>query len=77
MSCGRLFSYLAHLHTTGEISEKAFESLVEYACELFVEAEVERRLGAYLEKKLFGLLDKLTSDDAVLKLLGMYQDDQE
>ncbi|MGB3514388.1 MAG: hypothetical protein WBA93_35290 [Microcoleaceae cyanobacterium] len=62
---------LSNLYKTGEISERAFEKLIEYACQSFVEAEVERRLGGYLDQKLIQLLDRLASDDSILQLLGV------
>ncbi|MGD1807848.1 hypothetical protein ACP6PL_20760 [Dapis sp. BLCC M126] len=60
---------LSHLYKTGEISESAFEKLAEYACQSFVEAEVERRLGSYLDQKLVQLWDRLASDESILQLL--------
>ncbi|NEP77925.1 MAG: hypothetical protein F6K39_06905 [Okeania sp. SIO3B3] len=62
---------LSNLYKTGEISERAFEKLIEYACQSFVEAEVENRLGSYLEQKLVKLWYRLSSDDSSLKLLGV------
>jgi len=68
-------AYLSHLYQNGEISEKAFESLVKHACLLFVEAEIERKLSTYLEQKLLYLLEKFTSDNVVLELLGNPRED--
>ncbi len=70
-------AYLSQLYSSGEISEKAFENLVEKACQLFVEVEVERRLSAYLEHKIIRLLHKLTSElgDSDLTLLGANGED--
>ena len=48
----KIINYLSELYRTGKISEIAFERLVEYVCQLFVEAEVKSRLSSHLEQKL-------------------------
>ncbi len=69
--------YLSRLYVSGEITEKGFESLVKYYCQIFVEAEVERKFSAYLEQKLLKLLSRLASDDAVLEILGASTEEDE
>lgn len=45
-------SYFSHSYSKGEISDKAFEALVRYACAIFIENEVEERVQEALEHKL-------------------------
>jgi len=71
----QVIAYLSSLYANGEISEKGFEVLVEQACMVFVETEIENRLSAYLERKLLDLLNRLSSEDAVLKLVGLSERD--
>jgi len=67
--------YLYSLYKNGEISKNGFEVLVEHACMVFVKTEAEKRLSAYLERKLLDLLNRLSSEDAVLKLIGLSERD--
>ncbi|NEQ38469.1 MAG: hypothetical protein F6K40_20235 [Okeania sp. SIO3I5] len=66
---GKIVSDLSNLYEAGEISETDFEKLAEYASKSFVEAEIEKRLGSYLEQKLIKLSERLTSDKSILQLL--------
>ncbi|MBH8573270.1 hypothetical protein I8752_09615 [Nostocaceae cyanobacterium CENA369] len=50
-------SYFSHLHTTGEISDKAFETLVNHACSIFIENEVEFRVNEVIERKVIQFLN--------------------
>lgn len=47
-----ILSYISHLHTSGDISDKAREALVRYACSIFIENEVEERVQEAIESKL-------------------------
>lgn len=48
-------TYLSYLYSEGEISDRAFEVLVNYACSMFIDQEVERRIQHLLAEKLTGL----------------------
>ncbi len=48
----RSLSYFSYLHKNEEISDKAFETLVRYACNIFLENEVEILVQEALERKL-------------------------
>ena len=63
----KVISYLYSLYANGEISENGFEVLVEQACRVFVETEIENRLSAYIEEKVLDMLNMFSSEDAVLK----------
>jgi len=45
-------AYLSYLYAEGEISDRAFEVLVNYACSMFIDQEVERRIQNLLAEKL-------------------------
>lgn len=47
-----VLSYFSYLHAKGEISDKALEALVRYACAIFIENEVEERVQKAMERKL-------------------------
>jgi hypothetical protein len=47
-------AYLARLYAEGEISEHTFEVSVNYACSLFIDQEVERRIQTLISEKLLG-----------------------
>ncbi|MBD2776297.1 hypothetical protein [Iningainema tapete] len=47
-----VLSYFSYLRNNGEISDKAFENLVRYACSIFIENEVEEIVQEALELKL-------------------------
>lgn len=47
-----LLSYLTYLYTEGEISEKAFESLVRHAYSVYVENEMEAKIQKILKQHL-------------------------
>ncbi|WP_026735659.1 hypothetical protein [Fischerella sp. PCC 9605] len=51
-----VLSYFSYLHKSGEISDKAFEALVRYACSIFIENEVELRIQDALEEKILKFL---------------------
>ncbi|MBD6618602.1 hypothetical protein FNW02_22930 [Komarekiella sp. 'clone 1'] len=51
-----VLSYFSYLHANGEISDKAFENLVCYACSIFIENEVEEIVQETLERKLVQFL---------------------
>lgn len=55
--------YLYNLYKNGEISKNGFEVLVEHACMVFVQTEAEKRLSAYLERKILAMLNRLSSED--------------
>ncbi len=65
-----VLSYFSYLRANGEISDKAFESLVHYACSIFIENEVEeiiqetldRKLTQFLHSKFSLLVDEQASD---------------
>lgn len=59
----QMISYLYSLYVNGEISEKGFQVLVEQACRVFVETEIEKRMNAYLERKILAMLNRLSSED--------------
>lgn len=44
-------SYFSYLNANGEISDKAFDALVRYACSIFIENEVEILVQETLEEK--------------------------
>lgn len=46
-----VLSYFSYLQSTGEISDKAFETLVSYACSIFIENEVEAKVQQVLDRK--------------------------
>ncbi|MDF5707383.1 MAG: hypothetical protein PUP90_06795 [Nostoc sp. S4] len=46
-----LLSFFSYLNMNGEISDRAFEALVRYACSIFIENEVEARVKDALEQK--------------------------
>lgn len=45
-------SSFSYLNATGEISDRAFDALVKYACSIFIENEVEFMVQDALERKL-------------------------
>lgn len=47
-----LLSYLSYLYTEGEISDKAFESLVRHAYSVYVENEIEAKIQKMLKQHL-------------------------
>ncbi|MEM6401632.1 MAG: hypothetical protein AAF757_15580 [Cyanobacteria bacterium P01_D01_bin.116] len=51
-----VLSYFSYLHANGEISDKAFEALVSYACSIFIENQVEHIVQETLERKLMTFL---------------------
>ncbi|HEY9848569.1 MAG TPA: hypothetical protein V6D28_03855 [Leptolyngbyaceae cyanobacterium] len=66
-----VISYFSYLNANGEISDKAFKTLVRYACSIFIENEVELRVEEVLEQKVLQLwqtkmsstLEQLLSQD--------------
>ena len=56
-------SYFSHLNATGEISDNSYQALVRYACEIFLETEIEKMIQDTLEQKLEQFL--------VTRILGM------
>ncbi len=55
-------SFFSHLNINGEISDRAFEALVRYACSIFIENEVEGRVQNALEQKFINFWEsKLSS----------------
>ncbi|MGI2902036.1 MULTISPECIES: hypothetical protein [Tolypothrichaceae] len=59
-----VLSYFSYLRANGEISDKAFESLVHYACSIFIENEVEEIVQETLERKLMQFVrSKFSSTD--------------
>ncbi len=59
-----VLSYFSYLHTNGEISDKAFETLVSYACSIFIENEVEIVVQDTLERKFIQFLSSKFSTSA-------------
>ncbi|MFQ4142805.1 hypothetical protein [Chlorogloeopsis sp. ULAP02] len=57
-----VLSYFSYLHNNGEISDRAFETLVRYACSIFIENEVEAKIKGTLERKLMQFLYSKFSD---------------
>ncbi len=55
-------SYLSELKLKGEISDKGFETLVKYACSLFLANEVEAKIESALERKLIKFFDSRFSE---------------
>lgn len=55
---GQLLTHLSHLHSEGEISDKAFETLTQYAFSMFVEDLVQQKINV-LESKLLKILRNL------------------
>ncbi|BAY83113.1 hypothetical protein NIES267_25990 [Calothrix parasitica NIES-267] len=49
-------SYFSYLNANGEISDKAFDALVRYACSIFIENEVEILVQETLEEKFIKFL---------------------
>lgn len=47
-----ILSFFSYLNMNGEISDKAFEALVRYACSIFIENEIEARVKDAFEQKL-------------------------
>lgn len=57
-----LLSFFSYLNMNGEISDRAFEALVRYACSIFIENEVEARVQNALEQKFINFWEsKLSS----------------
>ncbi|AFY69694.1 hypothetical protein Pse7367_1403 [Thalassoporum mexicanum PCC 7367] len=48
--------YFSHLYAEGEISQSALEELIAYACSIFIETEVERRLNKEINKRFKDVL---------------------
>jgi hypothetical protein len=48
-------AYFSYLYTQGEITEKALEALVSYACSVFIENEMESRIQMIFKQKLTSL----------------------
>ncbi|RUR77142.1 hypothetical protein ACF3DV_02530 [Chlorogloeopsis fritschii PCC 9212] len=57
-----VLSYFSYLHNNREINDQAFESLVRYACSIFIEQELEVRIQETLERKLMQFLYSKFSD---------------
>lgn len=51
-----VISYFSYLNVNGEISDKAFDALVRYACSIFIENEVEILVQETLEEKFMTFL---------------------
>ncbi|OUL23290.1 hypothetical protein BV378_21640 [Nostoc sp. RF31YmG] len=47
-----IVSYFSYLNKNGEISDRAFEALVHYACSIFIENELEARVQTVVEQKI-------------------------
>ncbi|ARV60812.1 hypothetical protein BZZ01_21280 [Nostocales cyanobacterium HT-58-2] len=60
-----VLSYFSYLHSNGEISDKAFEALVRYACSIFLENEVEVIIQETLERKFMQFLSSKFSTSPV------------
>ncbi|MEH2320545.1 MAG: hypothetical protein V7K24_26360 [Nostoc sp.] len=57
-----ILSFFSYLNMNGEISDKAFEALVRYACSIFIENEVEARVKDAFEQKIINFWEsKLSS----------------
>jgi hypothetical protein len=57
-------SYFSQLNATGEISDRAYEALVRYACAIFLQTEIEEIVHHTLEQKLEQfLIRKIFRDD--------------
>ncbi|MBP0017352.1 MAG: hypothetical protein J7647_07315 [Cyanobacteria bacterium SBLK] len=62
---------LSDLYANDEISKSRFTTLCEYACQLYIEKEIEERLSVYLEQKVSDLYSRLFSESVLIDLLGL------
>jgi hypothetical protein len=56
-----ILSYFSYLNKNGEISDQAFKNLVRYACSIFIENEVEARIGSVFEQKIIDFCESKLS----------------
>jgi hypothetical protein len=63
-------SYFSHLNANGEISDRAYEALVRYACAIFLQTEIEEIVYNTLEQKLEQFLMKniFTDDNGLFEV---------